>query len=143
MRAIITEITGENPNPNNKGATIAAGVPNPAILSMKLPKNQINIMAWTLLSEEREFSRDLICSKSKLFLSTSKKNIAPKIINKMSIARSKPFNEAVNKMMLSTFQNHTEINSVYMNPMVAAKNRDFLSRITIINKMGLRANNKV
>jgi len=45
MSATITAARAGNPSESNNGAVRAAGVPNPAAPSIKLPKNHVMIMA--------------------------------------------------------------------------------------------------
>ena len=109
IKAIISAKKGLKPMKTKIGATIAAGVPNPAIPSNKLPNNHAMIMACILTSGEIPTKKDWIIFSFPLFLSKAKIQIALKIIRIISKAINTPFKKDAPIQLRFNFQKKTVI----------------------------------
>src|SRR5512133_3615812 len=81
MSATITAARAGNPSDNNKGATSAAGTPNPAAPSTNPPNNQAIIIVCTLLSGEIVEKPWLITSNAPLSFKVKSSVNAPNTIS--------------------------------------------------------------
>ena len=87
---ISTAANAGKPMATSKGAAIAAGVPKPEAPSIKVPKHQAMIIAWTLLSGEMLVKPWRITSIAPVYFNVLSRKIAPNTIHKTDTVITKP-----------------------------------------------------
>ncbi len=89
---IITAPSAGKPIATSNGAAIAAGVPNPDAPSMKQPKSQAMIKAWTRRSGLMLTKSARMVVMAPEFCSVFRSRIAPKIIHNTATVIRAPCN---------------------------------------------------
>lgn len=100
--ATIIAASAGNPSETSNGAASAAGVPNPAAPSMKLPNIHAIIIACILLSVDMFDNILFIVMIAPLFWIMLSKSNAPNIMNIMSSAITAPFIDDASIVVLLT-----------------------------------------